>query len=64
MQGACPASSCVCPRLDEETYGRMYYFFMMACAISGKLLGVDPFDQNGVEEYKRSMFSALGKPKN
>ena len=62
--GGVPCIQLRLPRLDEETYGRMYYFFMMACAISGKLLGVDPFDQNGVEEYKRSMFSALGKPKN
>lgn len=59
--GGVPCIQLRLPRLNEETYGRMYYFFMMACAISGKLLGVDPFDQNGVEEYKRSMFRALGK---
>ena len=59
--GGVPCIQLRLPRLNEETYGRMYYFFMIACAISGKLLGVDPFDQNGVEEYKRSMFRALGK---
>lgn len=59
--GGVPCIQLRLPRLNEEAYGRMYYFFMIACAISGKLLGVDPFDQNGVEEYKRSMFRALGK---
>ena len=49
------------PRIDERTFGLVYYFFMVACALSGRLLGVNPFDQEGVEEYKRSMFAALGK---
>ena len=40
----------------------MTYFFEKACAISGYILGVNPFDQPGVEEYKKNMFALLGKP--
>ena len=40
----------------------MTYFFEKACAISGYLLGVNPFDQPGVESYKKNMFALLGKP--
>lgn len=47
--------------ISERTFGELYYYFMMACAVSGTLMGVNPFDQEGVEEYKRSMFAALGK---
>ena len=50
------------PQLDEYNFGYMVYFFEKACAISGYLLGVNPFDQPGVEEYKRNMFALLGKP--
>ena len=49
-------------RLDEETIGELIYFFELACAISGNLLGVNPFDQPGVEAYKKNMFKLLGKP--
>ena len=49
-------------KLDEETLGELIYFFELACAISGKLLGVDPFNQPGVEAYKKNMFKLLGKP--
>lgn len=49
-------------KLDEETLGRLIYFFERACAISGYLLGVNPFDQPGVESYKKNMFALLGKP--
>ncbi|MGM0878798.1 MAG: glucose-6-phosphate isomerase [Bacillota bacterium] len=48
--------------LTEYTYGEMVYFFEKACAISGHLLGVNPFDQPGVEAYKKNMFALLGKP--
>ena len=41
--------------------GYLYYFFEMACAISGTLLGINPFDQPGVEAYKKNMFALLGK---
>ena len=49
-------------KLDEETIGHLIYFFELACAMSGKLLGVNPFDQPGVEKYKTNMFKLLGKP--
>ncbi|MEG1310711.1 MAG: glucose-6-phosphate isomerase [Romboutsia sp.] len=49
------------PQLDEYNFGYLVYFFEKACAISGYLLGVNPFDQPGVEEYKRNMFALLGK---
>lgn len=49
-------------RNDEENLGQLIYFFEKACGISGYLLGVNPFDQPGVEEYKKNMFALLGKP--
>lgn len=48
-------------KLDEYAIGQLIYFFEKACAISGKLLGVNPFDQPGVEKYKENMFRLLGK---
>ena len=48
--------------IDEENFGYMVYFFEKACAISGYMLGVNPFDQPGVESYKKNMFALLGKP--
>lgn len=50
-------------RLDEEHLGMLFYWFAFACYASGSLLGVNPFDQPGVEAYKRLMFEALGKEK-
>ena len=50
------------PQLDEYNFGYLAYFFEKACAVSGYLLGVNPFDQPGVEAYKRNMFALLGKP--
>jgi len=47
---------------DEETLGYAIYFFEKACASSGYMLGVNPFNQPGVEDYKRNMFALLGKP--
>ena len=49
-------------KLDEEAVGHLIYFFELACAMSGKLLGVNPFNQPGVEKYKNNMFKLLGKP--
>ena len=49
-------------RTDEYTLGMLMYFFEVACAISGYINGVNPFDQPGVEEYKKNMFMLLGKP--
>lgn len=48
--------------VSEKSLGYMIYFFEMACAISGYMLGVNPFNQPGVESYKRNMFALLGKP--
>lgn len=59
--GGVPCIQLSVPKLSEEIFGQLYYFFMISCAISGKLLGVNPFDQEGVEAYKHSMFGALGK---
>ncbi|MBP3854858.1 MAG: glucose-6-phosphate isomerase [Ruminiclostridium sp.] len=50
------------PELNEYEIGYMIYFFEKACAISGYMLGVNPFDQPGVESYKKNMFALLGKP--
>ncbi|MDL4842549.1 glucose-6-phosphate isomerase [Aquibacillus rhizosphaerae] len=50
------------PKLDAYTFGYVVYFFEKACALSGYLLGVNPFDQPGVEAYKKNMFALLGKP--
>jgi glucose-6-phosphate isomerase len=51
--------------LDDKSaysFGYLVYFFEFACAISGYILGVNPFDQPGVEAYKKNMFALLGKP--
>lgn len=49
------------PQINEYEFGYMVYFFEKACAVSGYLLGVNPFDQPGVESYKKNMFALLGK---
>ena len=59
--GGVPSLTIELERLDAENLGRLLYFFEFACAISGYLLGVNPFDQPGVEAYKRNMFALLGK---
>ena len=48
--------------MDADTLGYLIYFFEKACAVSGYVLGVNPFDQPGVESYKKNMFALLGKP--
>lgn len=50
------------PEMNEKELGYMIYFFEKACAVSGYILGVNPFDQPGVESYKKNMFALLGKP--
>ena len=50
------------PRQDEFYLGQLFYFFEFACGISGYLSGVNPFNQPGVESYKKNMFALLGKP--
>ena len=49
-------------KLDEENMGELIYFFEKSCAMSGMILGVNPFNQPGVEEYKKNMFKLLKKP--
>ena len=49
-------------KMDEENLGYLIYFLEKACAVSGYVLGVNPFDQPGVESYKKNMFALLGKP--
>jgi len=60
--GGVPNLIVTIPTLDEFTFGYLVYFFEKACAMSGYLLGVNPFDQPGVEAYKVNMFALLGKP--
>lgn len=50
------------PEVSEFYLGELFYFFEFACGVSGYLLGVNPFDQPGVESYKKNMFALLGKP--
>ncbi len=61
-QGGVPNMVLEVPMINEHEFGYMVYFFERACAISGYLLGVNPFDQPGVESYKKNMFALLGKP--
>jgi glucose-6-phosphate isomerase len=61
-RGAVPVMRLVINDLTEESLGALIYFFEYACAISGYILGVNPFDQPGVEDYKTNMFTLLGKP--
>lgn len=62
VDGGVPNIRIEVPRLNEETLGELIYFFEFACALSGYLLGVNPFDQPGVEAYKRNIFALIGKP--
>ena len=50
------------PGVDEFYLGQLIYFFEIACALSGYILDVNPFDQPGVEAYKKNMFALLNKP--
>lgn len=59
--GGVPNLLITLPKLDSFTFGYLVYFFEKACAISGYLLDVNPFDQPGVEDYKVNMFALLGK---
>jgi glucose-6-phosphate isomerase len=61
-EGGVPVIRIINDRYDEGGIGHLLYFFEKACAISGYLLGVNPFDQPGVELYKKNMFRLLGKP--
>ena len=62
VDGGVPNIRLVMPRLNEYYLGQVIYFFEKACGISGYLLNVNPFNQPGVEAYKKNMFALLGKP--
>lgn len=61
-QGGVPNMVLELPEVNEEELGYLIYFFEKACALSGYLLAVNPFNQPGVESYKKNMFALLGKP--
>ena len=61
-EGEIPVLRITAPRNDAESLGALFYFFEMSCALSATAQGVNPFDQPGVEAYKRRMFKLLGKP--
>ncbi len=62
VSGNVPNLKITLDRLDEENLGHLIYFFEKSCAMSGLILGVNPFNQPGVEEYKKNMFRLLEKP--
>ena len=62
VDGGVPNLRVVMPELNEYYLGQLIYFFEIACGISGNLLGVNPFNQPGVEAYKKNMFALLNKP--
>ena len=62
VDGGVPNVCIELDRMDEYNFGYLVYFFEKACAISGYILGVNPFNQPGVESYKKNMFALLGKP--
>ena len=62
VDGGVPNMRLIVPRLNEYYIGQIIYFFEKACGISGVVLGVNPFNQPGVEAYKKNMFALLGKP--
>ncbi len=62
VEGGVPNVEIKIPEISEYYLGQLIYFFEMACAISGYILDVNPFDQPGVEAYKTNMFALLGKP--
>lgn len=62
LDGGVPNLKIEIPEINEYNLGQLIYFFEIACAISGYIIDVNPFDQPGVEDYKRNMFALLGKP--
>ena len=62
VDGGVPVITMDCGALEERTVGELFYFLELACGISAYILGVNPFNQPGVEQYKRNMFRLLGKP--
>lgn len=62
VDGGVPNIRVTVPNISAYTYGYMVYFFELACGVSAYMLGVNPFNQPGVESYKKNMFALLGKP--
>ena len=62
ISGGVPVTEIRLPEIGEEALGALIYFFEFACGVSGYILGVNPFNQPGVESYKKNMFALLGKP--
>ena len=62
VDGGVPVITMDMGKLDDAKLGEMFYFFELACGVSAYMLGVNPFNQPGVEFYKRNMFQLLGKP--
>jgi len=62
VDGGVPVITMDCGALNERTLGELFFFFELCCAVSAYILGVNPFNQPGVEMYKRNMFRLLGKP--
>ncbi len=60
--GGVPQLAIALPDRSEYSLGQLFYFFEFACGVSGYILGVNPFNQPGVESYKKNMFALLGKP--
>ena len=61
VDGGVPNLMVTVPKIDEFYLGELIYFFEFACGVSGYTLGVNPFNQPGVESYKRNMFALLGR---
>ena len=62
VDGGVPVITMDMGELTNQKLGEMFYFFELACGVSAYMLGVNPFNQPGVEFYKRNMFQLLGKP--
>jgi glucose-6-phosphate isomerase len=62
IDGEVPNLDILLPEINERSLGELMYFFEFACGLSGYLLGINPFNQTGVEAYKKNMFALLGKP--
>ena len=62
VSGEVPVLDITLPEMTPYYFGYLVYFMMLSCGVSGYLLGVNPFNQDGVEAYKNNMFAMLGRP--
>ena len=60
--GGVPCMEITMPALNEKSIGALFAFYEVSCAVSGAMLGVNPFDQPGVEDYKKNLFALMGRP--